>query len=662
MFGLSLVAASAILRGEAVSVRTLLPQMWDLRYLTVPPNPSFTMAQASSYDRHSDPGPNSDPFANGDAGQFIRQERNNGRIEDVMADLKGPGAVVRLWSANPKGTVRFYFDGETEPRIEAPLADLMNGKIAPFTAPFGYSAAMGTDVYFPFPYANSLKITVEGSNNLYYHVGYRTYSPGTRIQTYSADAVREAADAIKLAANHLNHLSPVVGNFVGSQIALTSNLQPRQTQTFLNLNKGGTVMELRAHIPFPLIQTFRAMDWSDAFQPHNVLRNLLLTVEADGEKTIEAPLGDFFATAPGINPIRTMPFEVRADGTFICRLPMPFHKNIRVMVTNNGPVPVEVSIDSEVDRKRPPANAYHLFAQWTADYGQTRPIRDMHFLDVKGEGYWIGSNLHIANPVYAWWGEGDEKVYVDGEKFPSTFGTGTEDYYGYAWSSNLLFAKPYHAQNRADGPSNLGHSNVHRWQLFDPIPYTESLRFDMEMWHWEDVKAEYARTAYWYAKPGGTGPVAVDAALLAPPEIKGPKPVDGAIEGEKLEVVQQIGGTIEHQGGFANLSSGEQLWWHDMNTGDKLVLKVPVKEAGRYEVAGNFCHARDYGIHKITLAGHVLSPIDFYNPDLKWDKTSLGTFDLPAGEVTMVIECAGHADAAEPRQMFGLDYLLLERK
>ena len=138
MIGFALLAA--MVPPAHVSVQTLLPQMWDLSYLTRPPQPAFTMAQASSYDRASNPGPNSNPLANGDAGQFIRQDTIDGRKEDVMADLKGPGTVVRVWSANPHGIIRFYFDGESKPRIEAKMDEWLTGKVKPYTDPFSYMA------------------------------------------------------------------------------------------------------------------------------------------------------------------------------------------------------------------------------------------------------------------------------------------------------------------------------------------------------------------------------------------------------------------------------------------------------------------------------------------------------------------------------------------
>ncbi|HVL40471.1 MAG TPA: hypothetical protein VM328_13860, partial [Fimbriimonadaceae bacterium] len=147
-----------------VSIQSLLPQMLDLDRLMIAPNPRYKTEQASSYDRASK-SPTEDWFANGDAGKFLRTERREGRAEYVMADLRGPGAVVRIWSANPAGVIRFYFDGEAGPRLEAKMADLLTGKVPPFEAPFAYGAAQGTNLYFPIPYSRGLKITVDNSDN-----------------------------------------------------------------------------------------------------------------------------------------------------------------------------------------------------------------------------------------------------------------------------------------------------------------------------------------------------------------------------------------------------------------------------------------------------------------------------------------------------------------
>ena len=150
----------------------------------------------------------------------------------------------------------------------------------------------------------------------------------------------------------------------------------------------------------------------------------------------------------------------------------------------------------------------HFHAKWRTADMKTRPFHDWTYCDLKGKGVFVGDMLSIMSPVGAWWGEGDEKIFVDGETFPSWFGTGSEDYYGYAWSNPEPFQHPYHNQTRCDGKgtgATFGLTSVNRFHILDAIPFDKSFRFDMECWHWDpNVTVNYAATSYWYARPGAT--------------------------------------------------------------------------------------------------------------------------------------------------------------
>jgi hypothetical protein len=495
---------------------------------------------------------------------------------------------------------------------------------------------------------------------MYYHVGYRAYDPGTVVRTYRQDLLASLVSPMRrvrtvLENPELRDLPREASRTQGMVV-----LPPGGVRPIYRASGPGAVREIRVRLLH--LAGVDDLPWEDPSHLHNILRSLVFTADFDGRRTVQVPLGDLFGSAPGINPYRSYAADVQDDGTMILRFVMPYGRDARLAVENRGVGTAGLAFEVLAGPYRFGSDSYHFHAQWTAERGRTRPFRDMTFLEAEGEGQWVGSHLHVSNPTIQWWGEGDEKVYVDGETFPSTFGTGTEDYYGYAWCSPLLFQKPYHAQSRCDGPANLGHSSVNRWHVFDPIPYRRSLKFDMEMWHWSDVEATFAHTAFWYARPGGTGPVALNAPLLAPVFIERPKPVEGAIEGESLAIVRVTGGRTVNQAGFAQLSNGQQLWWIDQEVGDRLVLEVPVAKAGEYEVIACLGHARDYGIHRITLNGRpVAQPLDLYLDGLEWRQVSLGRFTLPAGKVLMEVECVGSNPGAIPtKRMFGLDYLLLK--
>ena len=132
--------------------------------------------------------------------------------------------------------------------------------------------------------------------------------------------------------------------------------------------------------------------------------------------------------------------------------------------------------------------------------------RDLNVATLEGRGHYVGNTLTVANPVSIWWGEGDEKIYVDDETFPSTFGTGTEDYYGYAWLNALFFERPYHAQPHPPAdPRHRGITSLHRSHILDPMPFERSFRFDLEIWHWwPRIELTYDMVHYWYASPEST--------------------------------------------------------------------------------------------------------------------------------------------------------------
>lgn len=308
----------------------------------------------------------------------------------------------------------------------------------------------------------------------------------------------------------------------------------------------------------------------------------------------------------------------------------------------------------------------HFHAKWRVQWDvPTRPMIDWNYLTAQGKGVFAGVSFTIDNPVKDWWGEGDEKIYVDGEKFPSHFGTGTEDYYGYAWCWPGLFNHAYHAQPRCDGPGNYGRTSVNRFHIIDRIPFTKDFLFDMELWHWnQSCKVNMGVTAYWYARPGATDTFksikAEDAVVKPMPVYVIPK-VAGAIEGETMKILK-VTGTANPQD-WDGLSNGRQLWWHaGVKPNSTLSLAFPAPKAGKYRVMGKFLTAVDYGIHQLAINGvKVGEPRDFYNNGVKPTKEiELGIVDLKEGDNEFSTTVVGANEKAVKSYMFGLDYLLLK--
>ncbi len=653
-FALPLVVlTSAASAASEVSIRSLLLEMPDLERLAHVSKPAYTMAQASSYDRAAK-SPTENWFANADWGQFLRVERRQGHNEYVMADLKGPGAVMRIWSANPAGTLRIYVDGQELPELIIPFSDLLGSKNPDFPPPFTGVHGQGWNCYYPIPYQNSLKITLDDvggdPRRVYYHVGYRTYEPGVVVRSFSLAAVKDASKVAEKAAAKLLDPKPV------------SSIKQQVTNEEQTLQPGGIVSVRTpegAGFISQLLVRANAEDVSE--QPEDLLRSIQFEADFDDEHCIDAPLGDFFGFAPGFRASASLPMSSFAETGFLeSRWVMPQSETGRMFFINRGTHPVQLNLQITWIPRAWTPDTMHFKAKWRRETLKTRPFRDWTLLDAAGTGRYVGTTLCVANPVSAWWGEGDEKVYVNGETFPSTFGTGSEDYFGYAWSSSQLFQQPYHNQLRCDGPGNRGYTCVSRYQISDDIPFTTSLRFDLEIWHWADVLADFADVAFWYQLPGGSdtfqAPNAASFAIFPLPEIPH---IKGAIEGESLKLISSTGGQIENQTLDERWSGAAQVWWHDPSPGDKAIWEIPSAKLGAMRLKGQFCIARDYGIVQLYWNGQKLgSPVDFYS-----DSLSVRLIDFGEVEVRerneLQAEIVGSNNSAIKKHMFAIDYLLL---
>jgi hypothetical protein len=503
-------------------------------------------------------------FANGDCGQHLRKETRNGADEWVLAEMDGPGAIVRFWSANPNdaGVCRIYLDGAEKPAVEMPMTDLMGGETFPFVKPLAHTLSRGWNSYLPIPYAKHCKITAS-KQNFYYQVNYRTYAPGTLVQTFSLDIADGLRDLVNQTAKALTEplkAAPLPQKDV-QETAYSQTVAPDGRVELASLQGASAIYRLTVKV-------------SEAKDVAKALRACLFEITFDGQEqpAVTAPLGDFFGTAPGINSFQSLPCGVEADGTLVANWVMPFEKTAVVRLTNHSTEAVRVEGKVIAAKRAWTPDSLYFHAGWRQELDiPTRPRQDWAYVAVEGKGRFVGDMLHVANPVTDWWGEGDEKIYVDGEKFPSHFGTGTEDYYGYAWCDPTPFTNAYHNQPRCDGPQNYGHTCVSRYHILDNIPFTTSLKFDMEVWHWADCKVSMAATSFWYAGAGAkdslNAPEAKDLVVKAIPEkLK----VPGAIEGEELRRIEVGGGKVETQTGtVGNWSSFAQMWWVEGQPGSR---------------------------------------------------------------------------------------------
>jgi len=290
---------------------------------------------------------------------------------------------------------------------------------------------------------------------------------------------------------------------------------------------------------------------------------------------------------------------------------------------------------------------------------------DMNYVTVHGKGVFVGDALAIFNTTRDWWGEGDEKIYVDGEIFPSHFGTGTEDYYGYAWCRPEVFTDhPYIAQPQGAGSFAVALSVNSRYRALDAIPFNQSIQVDMELWPWGKSRYNFAPVAIWYALPGACIhpephpddarlPVAQKREDIIPPVYY----EKGIVEGEDMSMSSTRGSVSVQTMNNVGWSDNRQAWWRNGDAGDELTLSFFMKKGGKFNVKAALTIAPDYGIFSISLNGkQALSSFDAFHPTVSFKLVHLGTFDLNEGENVITVKIIGK-NPKSPRYFFGLDYI-----
>jgi hypothetical protein len=296
---------------------------------------------------------------------------------------------------------------------------------------------------------------------------------------------------------------------------------------------------------------------------------------------------------------------------------------------------------------------------------------DLNFVDLKGQGVYAGDALTLFNSAYGWWGEGDEKIFVDGESFPSFIGTGTEDYYGYAWCRPENFTHPFIAQPTGAGNLEPGMTVNMRYRTLDAIPFNNEISSNIEMWHWLKTTVNFAMSSFWYALPGFESnrkpdieavqkPVALERSEIYPPVVD----ENGKLEGEYLEIVDTPSGTAGPQGGNYGWSGNHQLWWRHGTVGDELLTRLILEESGKYTISAQLTKAPDYGIIQLYLNGKPLgSRFNGFNQEsVTTGQVNLGTHSLSEGEHTLSIKIVGADVKAKPGNMAGIDWLQFKKQ
>ncbi len=447
-----------------------------------------------------------------------------------------------------------------------------------------------------------------------------------------------------------------------------SNVQPGQTKVLMDVKGPGVI----THIWITFL----------APEPHPWAKNgsanhqeMLLRMYWDGRErpAVEAPVGDFFANSFGKrSEVISLPVCVEDADSYNCFWHMPFRKSARVEIVNQSDKPISLlyfNIDW-VKKERFAEDTPYFYAQYRQEYPVEKG-KDYVLLETQGKGHYVGTVLSVRTRSPSWFGEGDEKIYIDGEEKASIWGTGTEDYFLSAWglktTSTPFFGVPYFDQWGIVG----GHTSAYRWHVTDPLVFTKGIKVTFEHYgwispdenpqykshSWNEREDDYSSVAFWYqtGEPTFTAraPHARERALPNLDRIIAAREYTAEKHHGQGEALAQNLDLYPNGHLFYKPERAENAWV-------EIPFEVEQKEPKRLLLV--MTRSYDYGQYQASLNGVKLGGvIDLYSADVASREYHLLDFWPEPGKYTLRLECVGK-NAASTGYYLGIESVRLRER
>ncbi|OHB66392.1 MAG: hypothetical protein A2V70_17570 [Planctomycetes bacterium RBG_13_63_9] len=429
-------------------------------------------------------------------------------------------------------------------------------------------------------------------------------------------------------------------------------------------------------------------------------RTLVLRIYYDHSTvpSVESPIGDFFAAGNGMRAnVSTTPIEVSSYGRALNSYwRMPFKKHCRIEVHNQGTETMCVYFQGDwLKLDSLPDDVCYFHARYRQEY-PAKPFSWYTVFEGKGEGHYVGTVFSSQNNVRSWFGEADDRFYVDGEEIPSLIGTGTEDYFNDAWNLRLTSNKRV-GTTICEPKGDERRITAYRWHIDDPVPFKKSLKVEIERRSFINVtdpatgkrisydfkyRPDYwSSVAFWYQK-GIAEPLwefaSVEERVMPEVWIEPTWTVEKARTSPGMKPERRSNRTC-------NLK--QFFYMRNDKVGSWVEFPLTIAERGRYAASVFANLYKHHGVWKITLRGPdgetILDPgLDFWDDRVPrnedWPENfehgttteiKLGVHHIEPGDYRLRFECVGanpltrHPETGEFSQgmSIGLDAICFRR-
>lgn len=426
------------------------------------------------------------------------------------------------------------------------------------------------------------------------------------------------------------------------------NVPPGGTHTLLDIKGPGVITHIWITFLGPEPQ-----GWAPQGSANHQELMLRMYWDDNPRPAVEAPVGDFFANCFGRrSEVISLPVIVEEGDSYNVFWRMPFRKSARIEIENQSWKPLSLlyfNIDW-IQLDNLPEDTPYFYAQYRQEY-PVRNGQDYLLLETTGKGHFVGAVLGVRMRSPAWFGEGDEKIYIDGETIPSIWGTGTEDYFLSAWGLQMN-STPYFGVPFFDYRTLGGHVSSYRWHLHDPIVFNTSIKVTLEHMGWmsEDENPEYQATS-WNEREDDYASVAFWYQTGVPTFAeRAPGADERRLPNLARIIVQAVDFVDTGKHGQGKVGKSTSFFYEEevveyqpaRIAGAWLEFPIEVKTKEPLRLAVNGERSLDGGRYQAFLNGvKIGQPLEFYADTPKGWKSPLLDFWPEPGTYTLRLQCVG---------------------